>query len=302
MNLDLLPLALADGFSYAGLLFLVALGLTLIFGVMGILNVAHGALYAFGGYAAASLVQFIMSRGDPPSILLVAALFVAALIVGVALGCLLEVGLLRRVQDKDPILQLLITFGAFLILDDLQQLIWGGSPYTASEVSGRLGTIELFGVTYTVYQLLLIPIVALCAYSLLQYFLRHTRIGRQVIAITHNAEVATALGIHAKRIRLITFIVGAILGALGGALSVPTTSLVPGVGTDMIVLSFSVVATAGLGQITGALIAALMIGMARSLAVYTFPEFEVVVPYLIMVLVLLIRPYGLFTVAQARKI
>ena len=302
MNLDLLPLALADGFSYAGLLFLVALGLTLIFGVMGILNVAHGALYAFGGYAAASLVQFIMSRGDPPSILLVAALFVAALIVGVALGCLLEVGLLRRVQDKDPILQLLITFGAFLILDDLQQLIWGGSPYTASEVSGRLGTIELFGVTYTVYQLLLIPIVALCAYGLLQYFLRHTRIGRQVIAVTHNAEVATALGIHAKRIRLITFIVGAILGALGGALSVPTTSLVPGVGTDMIVLSFSVVATAGLGQITGALIAAVMIGMARSLAVYTFPEFEVVVPYLIMVLVLLIRPYGLFTVAQARKI
>jgi len=157
-------------------------------------------------------------------------------------------------------------------------------------------------VTYTAYQLLFIPLVALCAYGLLQYFLRYTRVGRQVIAVTHNAEVATALGIHAKRIRLITFIVGAVLGALGGALSVPTTSLVPGVGTDMIVLSFSVVATAGLGQITGALIAALMIGMARSLAVYTFPEFEVVVPYLIMVLVLLIRPYGLFTVAQARKI
>jgi branched-chain amino acid transport system permease protein len=302
MNLDLLPLAIADGFSYAGLLFLVALGLTLIFGVMGILNVAHGALYAFGGYAAASLVQFMVTRGDPPSILLLVALFAAAIVVGALLGCLLEVGLLRRVQGKDPILQLLITFGAFLILDDVQLLIWGGSPYTASEVSGRLGTIELFGVTYTAYQLVLIPIVALCAYGLLQYFLRYTRTGRQVVAVTHNAEVATALGIHAKRIRLVTFIVGAILGALGGALSVPTTSLVPGVGADMIVLSFSVVATAGLGQITGALIAALIIGMARSLAVYTFPEFEVVVPYVIMVLVLLIRPYGLFTVAQARKI
>jgi branched-chain amino acid transport system permease protein len=302
MNLDLLPLAIADGFSYAGLLFLVALGLTLIFGVMGILNVAHGALYAFGGYAAASLVQFMVTRGDPPSILLLVALFAAAIVVGALLGCLLEVGLLRRVQGKDPILQLLITFGAFLILDDVQLLIWGGSPYTASEVSGRLGTIELFGVTYTAYQLVLIPIVALCAYGLLQYFLRYTRTGRQVVAVTHNAEVATALGIHAKRIRLVTFIVGPILGALGGALSVPTTSLVPGVGADMIVLSFSVVATAGLGQITGALIAALIIGMARSLAVYTFPEFEVVVPYVIMVLVLLIRPYGLFTVAQARKI
>lgn len=302
MNLDLLPLAVADGFSYAGLLFLVALGLTLIFGVMGILNVAHGALYAFGGYAAASLVQFMVARGDPPSILLLLALFAAAIVIGALLGCLLEVGLLRRVQGKDPILQLLITFGAFLILDDVQLLIWGGSPYTASEVSGRLGTIELFGVTYTAYQLVLIPVVALCAYGLLQYFLRYTRTGRQVVAVTHNAEVATALGIHAKRIRLVTFVVGAILGALGGALSVPTTSLVPGVGADMIVLSFSVVATAGLGQITGALIAALIIGMARSLAVYTFPEFEVVVPYVIMVLVLLIRPYGLFTVAQARKI
>jgi len=302
MNLDLLPLALADGFSYAGLLFLVALGLTLIFGVMGILNVAHGAMYAFGGYAAASLIQLLMSRGEVPSVVLVLALFAAAIVVGTLLGCLLEIGLLRRVQDKDPVLQLLVTFGAFLILDDVQLLIWGGSPYTASEVTGRLGTIELFGATFTAYQLIFIPVVALCAYGLLQYFLRHTRVGRQVVAVTHNAEVATALGIHAKRIRLVTFIVGAILGALGGALSVPRTSLVPGVGTDMIVLSFSVVATAGLGQITGALIAALMIGMARSLAVYTFPEFEVVVPYLIMVLVLLIRPYGLFTVAQARKI
>lgn len=303
MNLDLLPLALADGLSYAGLLFLVALGLTLIFGVMGILNVAHGALYAFGGYTAASLVQFILGRsGEAPSALLVAALFVAAVAVGGILGALLEIGLLRRVQEKDPVLQLLVTFGAFLILDDLQLLIWGGSPYSASEISGRLGTIELFGVTYTVYQLLFIPVVALCAYGLLQYLLRFTRVGRQVVAVTHNAEVATALGIHAKRIRLVTFVVGAVLGALGGALSVPTTSLAPGVGTDMIVLSFSVVATAGLGQITGALIAAVMIGMARSIAVYMIPELEVVVPYVIMVLVLLIRPYGLFTVAQARKI
>ena len=127
-------------------------------------------------------------------------------------------------------------------------------------------------MTYTAYQLLFITSCGTLRLRLLQYFLRYTRVGRQVIAVTHNAEVATALGIHAKRIRLITFIVGAVLGALGGALSVPTTSLVPGVGTDMIVLSFSVVATAGLGQITGALIAALMIGMARSLAVYTFPN------------------------------
>ena len=114
--------------------------------------------------------------------------------------------------------------------------------------------------------------------------------------------MATALGINAKRIGLLTFVLGATLGALGGAMAAPTTSLVPGVGTDMIVLSFSVVATAGMGQITGALIASLLIGIARSIAVYTAPEVEVAVPYLIMVMVLLVRPNGLFTVAQARRI
>ena len=102
--------------------------------------------------------------------------------------------------------------------------------------------------------------MALVTYGLLQYFLRYTRVGKQMIAVTHNAEVATAMGINARRIRLVTFLLGAMLGALGGALAAPTTSLVPGVGTDMIVLSFAVIATAGLGQITGALIAAVMIG------------------------------------------
>jgi branched-chain amino acid transport system permease protein len=302
MNLDLLPLALADGLAYAGLLFLVALGLTMIFGVMNILNVAHGSLYAFGGYTAATLVVWATTGREAPTLLLLAALFVAAVIVGLVLGSTLEIGLLRRVQDKDPVLQLLITFAAFMIFEDLLRLIWGTSPYTASEVVTRLGTSDVFGATYTNYQLLLIPGIALAAYALLQYFLRYTRIGKQIVAVTFHAEVATAMGINARRIRLVTFVVGAVLGALGGALAAPTTSLVPGVGTDMIVLSFAVVATAGLGQITGALVAAVLIGLARSIAVYTFPELEVVVPYLIMLIVLLVRPHGLFTVAQARRI
>src|SRR3954451_8937328 len=104
MSLDIILLAVVDGLAYAGLLFLVALGLTLIFGVMGILNVAHGALYAFGGYTAATFIQAAMSAGDAPTPLLVAILFIAAVLVGVILGSILEIGLLRRVQDKDPIL------------------------------------------------------------------------------------------------------------------------------------------------------------------------------------------------------
>lgn len=301
MTADLLLLALADGISYAGLLFLVALGLTLIFGVMGIVNVAHGAFFAFGGYTAATFVV-ALSGPDTPAIVLLLALAAAAILVGLVMGTALEAGLLRRVQDKDPILQLLVTFAAFMIFEDLQRLIWGASPRSAAAVVDSLGTLELFDVTYTRYQILLVPAIAIVAYFSLRAFLRRTRIGKQIVAVTHSREVATALGINAKRIGWFTFIIGAMLGALGGALAAPVTSLVPGVGTDWIVLSFSVVATAGLGQITGALIAALIIGIARSIAVYTMPELEVVVPYLIMVGVLLVRPSGLFTVAQARRI
>ncbi len=301
MTPDLLLLALADGFSYAGLLFLVSLGLTLIFGVLGIVNVAHGSLYAFGGYTAATLVGLLAAR-QAGTVWLLLALPLAAVAVGLVLGWLLQAGLLRRVQDRDPVLQLLVTFAAFMVLEDVQRLVWGTQPYTAGEVVSRLGTLQLGGITYTRYQLLLIPAVALCTYLGLQHFLRRTRLGKQIVAVTHHRDMATALGINARRIALLTFIVGASLGALGGALAAPTTSLVPGAGTDMIVLSFAVVATAGLGQISGALITALMIGVARSIAVYTLPELEVAVPYLIMVAVLLVRPNGLFTVAQARRI
>ena len=268
---------------------------------MGILNVAHGAFYAYGGYAAATLVAFLYTKTES-SLLLLFSLFAVAIVVGTILGSIFEFVLVRRSLKYDPILKLLLTFGAFLILEDLQKMIWGAQPYTASEVVGRLGNIELGNITYTTYQLVIVPATAFIAYLFLVFFLRKTKLGKQVVAITHDREVATALGINAKKISYVTFLIGTILGVLGGALASPTTSLVPGVGTEMIVLSFAVVATAGLGQITGALIAALLIGVIRSFTIYIAPEVEVAIPYIIMVLVLIIRPNGLFTVAQARKI
>lgn len=301
MFLDILPLALVDGIAYASLLFLVSMGLTLIFGVMGILNVAHGSFYAFGGYAASSLVMFI-APNTQSALMPLLSLFLTAIVVGIALGGLMEVVLIRRTLQYDPTLKLLITFGAFLMLEDVQRLIWGAQPYSANEVVSRLGNIELGDITYTTYQLVVVPLTALVAYVALEFFLKRTNLGKQTVAITHNREVATALGINAQKIGFITFVIGAVLGVLGGAMASPTTSLVPGAGTDMIVLSFAVVATAGLGQVTGALIAALLIGIVRSISVYMAPELEVAVPYIIMVLVLIIRPHGLFTVAQARTI
>lgn len=301
MSSDLMLLALADGVSYAALLFMVSLGLTLICGVMGIVNVAHGALYAFGGYTASYFT--LMAMGHAPSTFtLFFCLLGAAVLVGLVLGTVLETGLLRWVQMRDPVQQLLMTFAAFMVLEDIQRLIWGTQPYSAPDIIGRLGTVNFFDVTYTAYQLIVIPIVALLSYAGLLFFLHFTALGKQVVAVTHHREMATALGIHAKRIGWLTFVLSAFLGALGGAMAAPTTSMVPGAGADMIVLSFAVVATAGMGQISGALSASLLIGLTRSLAVYLAPEWEVAVPYLIMVMVLLMRPNGLFSVAQARRI
>jgi len=301
MNLDLFILATLDGVSYAALLFLVALGLTLIFGVMRILNVAHGSLYAFGGYLAATLGLFVASQGGAPW-LAFPLLFVAALVIGLVIGGVLELTLLRRILDKDPILQLLVTFSAFMILEDLQRLIWGAQPIFVSSVVDMFGTVDVLGIYYTRYQLIVLPAVAVLAFLGLRYFLSRTRMGRQVMAVTFNREVAIALGVNAPRVLLVTFVLGAMLGALGGALASPTTSLVPGIGAEMIVLSFAVVATAGLGQLGGAAIAALLIGLVRSFCIYLFPELEVLAPYLIMVLVLLVRPEGMFAGVEARRV
>lgn len=301
MNQELFLLAVLDGVSYAALLFLVALGMTLVFGVMRILNMAHGSMYAFGGYFAATLGMWAVAAKFSPAWSFL-WLLIAAVVVGAILGAVMEIFLLRRIYHKEQILQLLVTFAAFMIFEDLQRMIWGSQPYFVSDIVTYLGVADVLGITYTRYQLMVLPGVALIVFVGLRYFLKSSRTGRQIVAVAHHREVAMAMGIDAKRICLLTFIFGSMLGALGGALASPTTSPVPGVGAEMIVLSFAVVATAGLGQIEGTLITALLIGLARSFAVYLQPEMEVLVPYLIMVLVLLFRPQGLFSVAQARRV
>ena len=300
MNASLIVLALLDGVTQAALLFLVALGLTLIFGVMRILNIAHGSLYAFGGYAAATAGSLIGNGQSIPLSLL--ALLLGALVVGLILGAVIEIGLVRRILTLDPVMQLLATFAVFMILEDLQRLIWGTSPVSVTHAVDAMGTLKVGVVTYTAYQLILLPTVAVLVFFSLRWSLGHTRFGRQIMAVTHHREVASAMGINAKKIGLVTFCIGAVLGTMGGALASPTTSLVPGIGGDMMVLSFAVVAVAGLGQITGTAVAALLIGMGKAFAVYLLPEIDVLVPYLIMLAVLLWRPQGLFAVDEARRV
>lgn len=297
----LVLLAVLDGLAYAALVFLVAVGLTLIFGVLRVLNVAHGSFYALGAYLAASLGIAITGMGLSP-ILVYPALLLSAVLVGGVLGLLIEPLLLRRIYGKEEVLQLLVTFAVFMILEDVQRLIWGAQPYYVDHALTMLGTLEVGGVFYTKYQLLVLPAVAVATLVGLRLFLRRTLQGKLIVAVTQDREAAQACGINATRVYLTTFIIGATLAAFGGALASPTTSLVPGIGTDMIVLSFAVAATAGLGQVEGAALTALLIGLGRSFAVYLAPELDVLMPYLIMVVVLLFRPQGLFGVAETRKV
>lgn len=294
-------LAVLDGIAYGSLVFLVAVGLTLVFGVMRILNVAHGSFYALGAYAAASLGLGLTALGLSPW-LSYPLFVVAAAAVGVVVGGALERLLLQRIYRHEEALQLLVTFAVFMILDNAQRLIWGVQPYFYSEPLRLLGNVSVAGITYTAYQVVFLPLVAIVVLVALRLFLRHTLAGAVIVAVTEDREAATAIGVDARRVFLITFIIGTTLASLGGALAAPTTSILPGMGADMIVLSFAVAATAGLGQIEGTAVAALAIGLGRSFAVFFAPELEVLMPYLIMVLVLLVRPEGLFGKATARKI
>lgn len=301
MNAQLFALAVFDGIAYAALVFLVAVGLTLIFGVLRVLNVAHGSFYAMGAYATASVGGAIVAAGFSPW-LSFPLMLVAAVLVGVVVGGPVEKFLLSRIYEMEEVLQILVTFAVFMILEDVQRLIWGVQPFFESSALQVLGTVEVLGITYTAYQLILLPVIALAVLVGLRLFLRRTLAGKLILAVTEDREAATAIGINAERVYLVTFVVGASLAAFGGALASATTSVLPGMGADMIVLSFAVVATAGLGRIEGAALAALMIGLGRSFAVYLWPELEVLVPYLIMLLVLLIRPEGLFGTTHTRKI
>jgi branched-chain amino acid transport system permease protein len=299
MNSTLAVLAVLDGISYAALVFLVSVGLSLIFGVLGVVNVAHGSLYAFGAYLAATLSLAIAPISPW---LTYPALLAASIVIGVVCGGFIERFLLRPLSGQEDVLQLLITFAAFMIMDNLQRLIWGVQPIFAAEPLRLLPNVTVLGVSYTSYQVILLPVVALATLFGLRYFLRRTLSGAVIMAVTEDREASTAIGIDAKRVYFVTFVIGASLAALGGALASPTTSLVPGMGADMIVLSFAVAATAGLGQIEGTALTALMIGLTRAFVIYLQPEFEVLVPYLLMVLVLVVRPFGLFGAVQVRKI
>jgi branched-chain amino acid transport system permease protein len=291
---------LLDGVLYAAVLFLVAAGLTFVFGVTRILNVAHGSFYAIGAYAGTSLVLAYERTGGPAGLSYLALLAGAAL-AAVVLGPLVERLLLRPIYGREDWIQLLVTFALFLILEDVMKLVWGTSPYYAAGPYSLLGTVELGGIPYAVYQLALCVMAALTG-GVLWWFIQRTRTGRLIVAVTVDREMAQALGIDVWRVYALAFTVGTFLAALGGALVGPVISVAPGISVEAIVLAFAVVVIGGLGSMTGAAVGSLVVGLARATAVHYFPEVELLTVYLIMAAVLLVRPQGLFGEVQLRRI
>ncbi|HEY0439185.1 MAG TPA: branched-chain amino acid ABC transporter permease [Xanthobacteraceae bacterium] len=291
---------LTDGLVYAAYLFLVAVGLTLIFGVMKILNVTHGSFYAFGAYGAATAVGIYYSRGLPEAGGFL-FMILLAMLIGLALGIILERGILRLVYGKDEVVIVLVTYAVFLILEDVIQIIWGPGSYAAYQPMVAAGNIDVGRLVLSNYDILLVLLAAGVA-ALAYWALKFTRYGRLLTVVIFDRETAGAFGINVTLVYTITFLIGAALGALGGAVMAPKISVTLGIGVEVIVPAFAVVAIGGMGSIEGALVGALIVGICRAAAVHLVPQIELFVIYAVMALVLVFRPHGLFTRAQPRKI
>ncbi len=298
--MNLLLTILFDGITYASWLFVVALGLTLVFGVLKILNIAHGSFYAVGAYAGASLVGWAMSLQIAPA-LGVVALLMAAIGVAALVAPLTERGLLRIFYGRDEVLLVLVTYALFLMLEDVMKMIWGVNPYYVADTYQAFGNIQLGPLSYVGYDVLLVGIAVLCG-VVTWWVLNRTRKGKIVTAVIHSAEVASSMGVKVSRIYTGAFTAGVFLAAIGGALTAPMISVQPGLSVGVIITSFAVVIIGGLGSIEGAAIGALIVGLARAASVHIWPPAELFSIYVVMAAILVFKPEGLFQRTQARKI
>jgi len=289
--MDILVIQCFNALLYASILFLIAGGLSLIYGVMRIVNLAHGTLYAIGAYMAAWLVGKGVAAGMAP-VLLLLLLPVGAATVGVV-GAVMEPTLLRPLYRRAEEYQLLVTFGLLLMLEDAIRFVWGGTPLSAAVIVESLGSLRILGARYPTYNLVIIA-VGLVSAILLWVFVYRTKFGVLLRATSQDMRMASSLGVNVKKVYVQAFALGCTMAGLGGAIIVPGQAAVLGMGTDALILAFVVVVVGGLGSLLGALIGALIVGILRTVGIMFFPEIELAVLYLIAAVVLLVRPTGLF--------
>ncbi len=288
--MDTLVIQILNSLFYASILFLIASGLTLVYGVMRIVNMAHGNLYAVGAYVAAWSVGLAAGHLPAPALflLLLVGAGAAALV-----GAILEPTMLRPLYRRAEEYQLLITFGLLLILEDLLRLVWGPYPLTAGPISDALGSVTILGATYPGYNIFVIAVGAVAAAGLWA-FVYKTRFGVMLRATSQDMRMAAALGVNVKRVYVQAFTIGCFMAGLGGAVIMPISGAVLGMGVEALILAFVVVVIGGLGSLEGALAGAVIVGVVRTLGITYFAEVELAILYLIAAIVLFFRPAGIF--------
>jgi len=271
--------------QYGLLLFLVASGLTLIFGIMGVINLAHGSFYMIGAYLAFTLSS------------LTGSLWLAiplGIVLSAALGIGLEWALISRLYRRDHLYQVLLTFGLILIFEELRSIIVGDDVHSVAIPAALAASLPLTEtLSYPVYRLF-ISAVCLALAGLMYVTIQKTRFGMMIRAAASNPEMATSLGLDIRWIHALVFAAGVALAAFAGMIAAPVSSVFPGMGNQVLIVCFVIVVIGGIGSLKGALIAALLIGFADTFGKVLLPDYASIAVYLLMAIVLLFRPLGLF--------
>jgi branched-chain amino acid transport system permease protein len=278
------PVFFLHGLAYAGLLFLVSAGLTLVFGMMNVLNFAHAAMYMLGAYFSFTLLhatgQFWL------------CLFVCPLLLFI-IGALVERFLLRRVHTFGHLHELLLTFGLAYIITELVKLIWGNFPL-AVNIGGFLGrTVNLFGLTYPIYRIFIFGCAVIVGLTMAA-ILYKTRLGIILRAAVNDSEMVNALGFNVPLVFTGVFAFGAALSGLAGVIAGPLLTTYPGMAHEILIDAFVVIVVGGFGSLGGAVVASLIIGELQSFGVLLFPKLSLALVYMLMAAVLVIKPSGLF--------
>ena len=275
---------LLNAVQYGLLLFLLASGLTLIFGIMGVINLAHGSFYMIGAYLAYWFAK------------LTGSLWLAipiGIVIAFAIGLLLETAIFRRLYRRDHLYQVLLTFGLILIFEELRSILFGDEVHGVAIPALLDYSIPLTDtLSYPVYRLF-ITAVCLAIAGLLYFVIHNTRIGMMIRAGTSNREMAASLGVNLPLLFALVFAVGMCLAAFAGAIAAPISSVFPGMGNQILIICFVVVVIGGIGSINGALIASLAIGFADTVGKVIAAEYSGIAVYLVMALILLWRPQGI---------
>lgn len=276
-----------NGLTYAMFLFLIASGLSLIFGILGILNFAHGSLYMLGAYFTHQFVSlFVDAPGQFWWAVILGSLSVATL------GVVIERFFLRHLYIREELNQLLFTYALVLILSDIARIIWGTDQFSVSRPAILKGAVEILGQYFPKYNIVII-LLGPCIAFLFWFILLHTRWGRMIRAAALDREVLGSLGVNVSRLFTVVFFIGAWMAGLGGGLVSPVSAIVPGMDVEVIVNAFIVVVIGGLGSFWGTLLGSLIVGQVYALGILIFPRLSLVFIYILMAFVLIVRPWGL---------